>query len=197
MKIRRYSYLSHSSLHAIQCPGLRKDVQIRKVAFQTYNDLYTPFHVITQDYCWQYPAGFECTYSSDLKVREYSRISLAPNVSTVVLVPLSRSVACYLWDHDTTQFYPVRFDDQVHIPRFDKDPLPGCSPDGKLFASWSVKDFYVRVWDVPTGQLLVKLPTSQMNRIALSPALIEHSPETNLLLFGVNPHTKYISLTSI
>jgi len=33
--------------------------------------------------------------------------------------------------------------------------------------------------------------------ITLSPALTEHSPATDLFLFGVNPQTEYVSLTSI
>jgi len=60
--------------------------------------------------------------------------------------------------------------------RFDKDPLPKYLVNGKLFACWSVKDFHVLVWNVRTGQLLGKPPTSRMDIITLSPALTEHSP---------------------
>ena len=44
---------------------------------------------------------------------------LAPDGLTVVIGPLSCSVKCYSWNHDTGQFHPVHFDDQVHFPDFD------------------------------------------------------------------------------
>jgi len=37
-----------------------------------------------------------------------------------------------------SQYYPIHFDDQMHIPRFDKDPSSEYSPDGKLFACWKL-----------------------------------------------------------
>jgi len=69
-------------------------------------------------------------------------------------------------------FDPIHFDNPAHITRF---PSPEYSPDGKLFACWSDKDFHVRVWDTRTGHLVSKFPTSEVDRIALSPALIHHS----------------------
>jgi len=54
---------------------------------------------------------------------------LASNGSTVVLVPLLHVIYGIT---TLPGFYPVRFDNQVHIPRFDKDPLPEYSPDGKF-----------------------------------------------------------------
>ena len=105
----------------------------------------------------------------------------SPDGSTIVPMSLSHSITCYSWNHDTAQFNPICFDNQVHISRFDKDPLPEYLPDRKLFTCWSVKDFYVQVWDIQTGHLLGKFLTSQMDRIALLPILIEHFPNDRLI----------------
>jgi len=56
---------------------------------------------------------------------------------------------------------------------------------------------HVRVCNVQSGQLLVKFPTSRVNKIALLPVLTEHSLVTNLLLFGVDLQTECVPLMSI
>jgi len=157
-------------------PWPRKDVRFWNVTFQTCNDLvicaiFGDDSGLLQVWHRQDPPGFKCTCSSDLKVHRDSYPFLAPDGLTVVIVHYSSSPTCYSWNHDTAQFDPVHFDDQVHIPW---DSYPACSPDGKLFACWSDKDSHVRVWDTRTRQLVFKFPTSQVYWIALSPSLIDH-----------------------
>jgi len=159
-------------------PWSSKDVLIWEVAFQTSNDLVICASdddsalVHRQD-----PAGFECTYSLDFKV-EVWYLHLAPDGLTVVIVPFSSSSSakCYSWDHDTAQFHPIDFVDNpvdIHAPEY--------SPDGRLFACWSLHDSHVRAWDTRTGRLVSKFPTSWVDAMALSPTLIEHSPSDRLI----------------
>jgi len=160
-------------------PWPRKDIRIRKVAFQTCNDLVICAlynnSALLQVWHQQDPAGFECTYSLDVKVEENSYPLLAPDGLTVIIVSESSSTKCYSWNHETSQFRPVDFDDQVNV-----DWLK-YSPDGKLFACWSRDDSHVRVRDTRTGQLVSKFRTSEVDAIALSPTLIEHSPSDRLI----------------
>ena len=160
----------------------RKDVQIGKVAFQTYNDLVicTISHDnesgLLQVWHRQDPAGFKCSYSSDLDADEFSYPFLAPDGLTVIISPSESSPAtCYSWNHRTAQFDPVHFDDGAHITS------PEYSPGGKLLACWSDNDSHVRVWDTRTRQLTSKFPTSEVDAIALSPALIDHSLANRLI----------------
>ena len=160
-------------------PWPRKDVRNRKVAFQTCNDLVI---CASQDYSFllqvwhqQDPTGFGCTYSVDIKLGESSLICLAPNGLTVVIIPVYSSAKCYSWRHDTAQFHPVDFDDQVYFRE------PEYSPDGNLFACWSDKDSHVRVWDTRTGQRVGKFQTSSVDAIAFSSTLIEPSPGGRLI----------------
>jgi len=155
-------------------PWPRKDVRFRKVAFQTCNDLVigaiSRGNGLLQVWHRQHPAGYKCIYSLDLG-RGWN-ILLAPNGLTVVIVPYTFSPTCYSWNHETAQFDPVHFDDQKHIRWYH---LPRYSSDGKLLACWSHDDSHVRVWDTRTGHLVSKFPTSRVDDIALSPALIDHS----------------------
>jgi len=164
-------------------PG--KDVRFWHVTFQTCNDLVLcaicgDDSGLLQVWHRQDPAGFECTYSLDLKAHKNSDPYLAPDGLTVVIVPFSfsspASATCYSWNHATAQFDPVHFDDQVHIPW---DSILVYSPDGKLFACWY--DSHVRVWDTRTRQLVSKFPTSKVYDIAFSPALIDHSLGNRLI----------------
>jgi len=159
-------------------PWPSKDVWFWSVTFQTCNDLvicaiFGDDSGLLQVWHRQDPPGFKCTCSLDLKVDRNSYPFLAPDGLTVVIKHLSSSSSptCYSWNHDTAQFDPVHFDDQVHIPW---SSVPAYSPDGKLFACWSDEDSHVRVWDTRTRQLVSKFPTSEVYRIALSPALIDH-----------------------
>jgi len=164
-------------------PWSRKGVLIWNVAFQTCNDLVIcalyDDSVVLQIWHRQDPAGFECRYSLDIKSKHpYS--FLTSDGLAVIIVPMnSASATCYLWNSDIDQFHPVDFDDQVYICR---DPSPVNSPDGILFACWSDKDSHIRVWDTRTGQLVSKFRTSRMDAMALSPALIEHSPRDRLII---------------
>jgi len=174
-------------------PYLRNDVwtgiRIRKVAFQTCNDLVicTCFYDdsgLLQVWHRQDPTGFECTYSLSFTRDESSDICLAPDGLTVIIMPRSSwnhktaqvivPSSFYSWNHDAAQFHPVHFDDQVHISRHpmgSRRSSPEYSPDGKLFACWSHRDSHVRVWDTRTGHLVSKFPTSEADGIALSPTL--------------------------
>ena len=120
-------------------------------------------------------------YSLDIRVKKDSRPFLAPDGLTVVIILRFLSAKFYSWNHDTAQFHPVDFDDQVHISLFPLECLPVYSPDGRLFACWSRGDSYVRVWDTRTGQLVSKFSASRMDAMALSPTLIEHSPSDRLI----------------
>ena len=156
-------------------PWPRKDVRFWHVAFQTCDDLVIcGFHDdsgILQVWHRQDPAGFECTCFLDFNVNRDSSPRLAPDGLTVVILSPS-SATCYSWNHDTAQFDPVHFDDQLHICWNDS---PAYSPDGKLFACWSDEESHVRVWDTRTRQLISKFPTSEVYDIAFSPALVDHS----------------------
>jgi len=166
-------------------PRLRNDVQNSKVTFQTCNNLVicTIFGGLGPLQVWhrQDPAGFKCTYSLGFRVyRRNSFPFLAPDSLTVIIKHLSSSssITCYSWNHDTAQFDPIQFDDQVHITWY---PPSAYSPDGKLFACWSHKDFHVQVWDTQTHQVVSKFLTSRADEIALSPALIDHSLSDRLI----------------
>jgi len=111
---------------------LRKDVQIGKVAFQTYNDLVVcaPFHVITQ------------VSNLDFKVRKCSGMFLASNGSTVVLVPLLHVI----YGITTLPGFVLSaltikciFPDLTRIPYLNTHPT-----ENSLHVSLP-KDFYVRV----------------------------------------------------
>ena len=163
----------------------RKDVRFWHVTFQTCNDLvicaiFGDDSGLLQVWHRQDSPGFECTYSLDFKADRNSFPYLAPDGLTVVIVPdsSSSSATCYSWNHDTAQFDPVHFDDQVHIPW---DSYPVYSPDGKLFACWSDEDSHIRVWDTRTRQLVSKFPTSEVYDIALSPSLIDHHLSDRLI----------------
>ena len=157
----------------------REDVLFGKVAFQTCNDLVICAVLrdksgLLQVWHRQDHTGFECTYSLDIGKDPHP--FLAPDGLTVVIVPFPSSypssAKCYSWNRDTAQFDLVQFDDQVYIRRH---PSPQYSPDGKLFACWFDKDSHVRVWDTRTRHLVSKFPTSRVDEISLSPALIDHS----------------------
>jgi len=159
-------------------PWPRKDVWFWRVTFQTCNDLvicaiFGDNSGLLQVWHRQDSTGFKCTCSLDFMVDRNSYPFLAPDGLTVVIMPYSSSssATCYSWNHDTAQFYPVDFDDQVHIP-WDSHPV--YSPDRKLLACWSDKDSHVRVWDTRTRQLVFKFSTSKVYWIAFSPALIDH-----------------------
>jgi len=165
----------HPERHVSFDPWLRKGVWKRNVAFQTYNDLVIcttshNFSGLLQVWHRQDPAGFECTYSLD--TGRSLDVFLAPDGLTVVIVPYSSSPTCYSWNHETARFYPVHFDDQEHIHWKSSSVY---SPDGKLLTCWSNRDSYVRVWDTQTGHLISKFSASRVDRIALSPAWIDHS----------------------
>ena len=152
----------------------REDVRIGKVTFQTCNDLVicTIFHDDSgslQVWHRQDPAGFECSYSLDLDFDKSYYPVLAPDGLTVIITSAS-SPTCYSWNHGTAQFDPVHFDDDAHITS-----IPEYSPGGKLVAYWSRDDSHIRVWDTRTRQLISKLPTSEVDAIAFSPAPIDHS----------------------
>jgi len=156
-------------------PWPRKNLWHWGVAFQTYDELVICgiFHDnsgILQVWHRQDPAGFECIYSLNFEVDRDSVPFLAPDGLTIVIVSSSSST-CYSWNHDTAQFDPVHFDDQLHICRNES---PAFSPDGRLFACWSDKDSHVRIWDTRTRQLVSKFPTSEVYDTAFSPALIDH-----------------------
>ena len=154
-------------------PWPRKDLWNWEVAFQTCNDLvicgiFGDDSGILQVWHRQDPADFECTYSLNFNVDRSSLPYLAPDGLTVVIVSPSSSM-CYSWNHDSAQFDPVHFDDQLHI-----NWSFAYSPDGNISTCWSSSDSHVRVWDTRTRELVSKFPTSGMYDIALSPALIEH-----------------------
>jgi len=160
-------------------PWPSKYVRFREVAFQTRNDLVIcapdDNSALVQVWHRQDPAGFECTYSLDIN-NENPYPLLAPDGLTVVIVPRYSSAKCYSWNHDTAQFHSIDFvDNPVHIF------APKYSPDGILFACWSLYDSHVRVWDTRTGQLVSKFPTSSVDAMTLSPTLIEHSLSGRLI----------------
>jgi len=174
----------HPNNRASFKPWLRKYVQfwhVWHVAFQTCNDLVicTAFDddsASLQVWHRQDPAGFECTYSLEIKVEGAKRLLVAPDGLTVVIMSQYSSAKCYSWNHDTAQFHPIDFVDNpldIYAPKY--------SPDGRLFACWSRDDSHVRVWDTRTGRLVSKFPTSRVDEMSLSPTLIEHSPSDRLI----------------
>jgi len=123
-------------------PWPRKDLWNWEVAFQTCNDLvicgiFGDDSGILQVWHRQDPADFECTYSLNFNVDRSSLPYLAPDGLTVVIVSPSSSM-CYSWNHDSAQFDPVHFDDQLHI-----NWSFAYSPDGNISACWSSSDSHV------------------------------------------------------
>jgi len=174
-------------------PWPSKDVRNWEVAFQTRNDLVIcasdDDSALVQVWYRQDPASFKCTYSLDIKIEKNSYPLPAPNGLTVVIVPVYSSAKCYSWNHDTAQFHPIDFVDNsvdIYAPKY--------SPDGRLFACWSVYDSHVRVWDTRIGRLVSKFRTSKVDAMALSPTLIEHSPSDRLIALG---HDSEISLYGV
>ena len=187
------------TMHPEKCvsfnPWPRKDVRFGKVAFRTCSDpvicaVFGDDSALLQVWHRQNPAGFECTYSLDFR---NGSPYVAPDGLTVVIVSVDYSTSCYSWNHDTAQFDPVNFDDQVHIR---DDPFPEYSPDGKLFACWSDEDSHVRVWDTRTGQLISRFPTSRVEKIALSPALVVRSLGERLIALKLR-HESVIRLFDV
>jgi len=182
-------------------PWARKDIRIGKIAFRTRNDLVIcaishDDSALLQVWHRQDPTGFECTYSSlDFKADRDFDPFLAPDGLTVITVPLSSSASgtWYSWNHNTAQFHPIDFDDQVHIRR---NRLPAYSPDGKFFSCWSRDDSHVRVWDTQTGRLVSKFPTSEVHAMALSPTPVEH-PSHNGLIALFFEDKKFIYLLNV
>jgi len=162
--------IMHPEKRVSSNPWPTKNDEHGNVAFQTCNDLVICACDSTLLQVWhrQEPAGFECTYSLD--IADNWEIFLAPDGLTAI-VPHSPPT-CYSWNHKTAQFDPVHFDDQVHIHWLSP---PAYSPDGKLFAYRSDIDSHIRVWDTRTGHLVSKFPTSEVDAIALSPALTDYS----------------------
>jgi len=171
----------HPNNHVSFNPWPSKDVRFWQVAFQTCNDLVIcavsrDDSALVQVWHRQDPAGFECTYSLDIKIEKYSYPFPAPDGLTVVIVPRYFSATCYSWNHDTAQFHPIDFVDspvQIYEHKY--------SADGRLFACCSGDDSHVRIWDTRTGQPVSKFRTSQVYAMALSPTLIEHSPSDRLI----------------
>jgi len=171
-------------------PG--KVVWERKVTFQTCNNLVIctvswAGSGLLQVWHQQDPTGFKCMYSLNF---ENSFPLLASNGLTIIIMPQSSffnqeiimPLTSYSWNHDTVQFHPVRFDNQVHI---SWHPLPQYSPNGELFAYLSKEDSYIRVWDTLTGHLLSKFPTSKVDGITLSSVLTHSLGKTLIALnFG-------------
>ena len=153
MTIRQRFCLNRWSPYAISCirrsashstPGREKISFFVRVSFQTCNDLVIggislEDSGLLQVWHRQDPAGFEYVYSLDFG-RSWNML-LAPDGLTFIIV--SYPTTSYSWNHDTTQFDPVHFDDQEHI-RWNSSPK--YSTDGKLFACWSPNDSHVRVW---------------------------------------------------
>ena len=145
-----------------------RSVHIWKAAFQTCNDL-----VICVDsgllQVWKLKDHSECTFSLDINLTICSPIFLAPDGLTLIT---GNPILCYSWDHETAQFDRIHFTDEAYLDAHHR----AYSPDGKLFACCFPRDKHVRVWDTRTGQLCGKLiPTSQVDAIALSPALNDQS----------------------
>jgi len=177
--------IMHPEKRVLFDPWPGKDIRKGRVAFQTCNDLV--ICAISRGYSgtlqvWhqQDPTGFKCTYSLDFKPDKYSYPILAPDGLTAI-VPYFSSTKYYSWNHETAQFDPVHFEDQVHVLWH-----PKYSPDGKLFACRSLYDSHVRVWDTRTGYLVSKFPTPRVDAIALSPALIDHSLGERLIALRFN-----------
>jgi len=61
------------------------------------------------------PAGFECMYSLEIKVEEYSYPALASDGLALVNLPILDHVACHSWNHEAAHFRPVDSDYQVYI----------------------------------------------------------------------------------
>jgi len=146
---------------------------IGKIAFQTCNDLVICAKLDNSDGLLQvwHLTGLECTFPLDFTFPENSRIFLAPDGLTAVIVS-DDTVLCYSWDHDTAQFDPFHFTDEVHLFGYSYV----YSPDGELLACRSRKDYSIRVWNTRTGRLCGEPITSRwVNAMALSPVLNDQS----------------------
>ena len=117
----------------------------------------------------QDPTGFRCTYCLDSKVPRNTHSPLASDGLTVAIVPQSPSAKCCSWNLDTAQVRPVDSDNHMYIYGSE------YSPDEGLFACRYPDDTHILVWDTRTGRLVSKFPTSEVDAVALSPTLIEHS----------------------
>jgi len=173
----------------------------RQAAFQTCNDLVICARVGSDDsineilgslQVWNVKDHSECIFSLDINIawQGHSCIFLAPDGLTVTT---GWPALCYSWKHDTAQFSPFHFADEMHLGGV----FNAYSPDGKFFACTSPEDNDVRVWDTRTGQLCGKPITNytQETEIALSPVLNDrsvgdrlialHHPDKTTTLFDV------------
>ena len=156
---------------------------VGKVAFRTHDDLVICAKLDGSDtilHVWRL-TDLECAFSLDFKIPKYSRIFLAPDGLTVV-IDTGGTVLCYSWDHDTGQFDPFHFTDEAHLDGFEH----AYSPDGKLLACQSPKDFNIRVWHTRTGRLCGKpMPMPGLvDTVALSPVLKDPSLGDQIIAVG-------------
>jgi len=181
-----------------------RNVRNRKIAFQTCNDLVICAKLRQDDsdeisgllQVWELKDHSECMFSLDVDIGGWSPMLLAPDGLTVIS---TNPVSCYSWNHNTAQFRPFHFTDEVHLGRLS----PVYSPDGKLFACHSWEDNAIRVWDTRIGQLCGKpITMPNVHKIALSPALNDRSLGDQLIalrshgtntinVFDVHTHQLY------
>jgi len=103
----------------------------------------------------QDPAGFECTYSLDFKVKAAKRLLLAPDGLTVVILSRDSSATYYSWNHDTTQFHPIDFvDNPVHI---HAPTLIEHFPSDRLIALRFKSENTIHLLNVYTGRMYAKI----------------------------------------
>jgi len=170
-----------------------------KAAFQTCNDLVICTQLQDNEsdeisgllQVWKLKDHSECTSSLDINISKYSHTFLAPDGLTAIF---THPVLCYSWNHETAQFDRIHFTDEAYLLLYFHEYLHGnhgtYSPDGKLFACRSHKDWDIRVWDTRTGQLCSKPITNLcMDVIALSPALNDRSLGDRLIAVRCYPTT--------
>jgi len=116
--------------------------------------------------------GSTCLFSLNIEISGFSFIFLVPDGLTAVI----SYYGIYFWNHDTAQFH---FTDQEHLNVYHHV----YSPDGKLFACYSLKNRHVWVWDTWTGQFCGKPITmlNDMDSMALLPALNHQSLGNRLI----------------
>lgn len=139
---------------------------------------------LLQIWLWQVLAGFEYIYSLDFKSELFSCPRLAPDGLSVVIVPWPSSAKRCSWNHDTAQFYPVNFANDMYSHGSEYSANEG------IFTCRSPQESHVRICELANSLASFQLHNGSLT---YSDWTFSWWPPN----FSDNTKTQYLSLTSV